>query len=183
MLTVGEAMTTVASDDIQGSHDHSSGSREHEVATCSDNIPVISLGAGDVNNTKLHPLPTECNNGNGCNSDSGQGSPPAKLMKSEPVTVVSEWHCCAICLEELLDTELKGHSACGASICETCLQVCVCPSVCMSCNATCLSISVCVFVCLSVCVCLCLTIHLAFTIDCCNNRITLHYAGITGSLC
>ena len=133
MLTVGEATSTDASDDTQGSHDQSSGSHEQqEVATCSDSIPVISIGVGDDNSPMPHPLPAGCSNGSGCNNDSGQGSPPAKLMKSEPVTVVSEWHCCAICLEELLDTELKGHSACGASICDTCLQVRVRPSVCMS---------------------------------------------------
>ena len=148
MLTVGEATTTVVSDDTQGSYDQSSGSHEQkqEVATSSDNIPVISIGASDGNSPKPHPIPAGCNNGSGCNNDAGQGSPPAKLMKSEPVTVVSEWHCCAICLEELLDTDLKGHSACGASICDTCLQVCVCLSVCLY-GLYC-SMSVCLSVCL-----------------------------------
>ena len=193
MLTVGEATTTVVSDDTQGSYDQSSGSHEQkqEVATSSDNIPVISIGASDGNSPKPHPIPAGCNNGSGCNNDAGQGSPPAKLMKSEPVTVVSEWHCCAICLEELLDTDLKGHSACGASICDTCLQVCVCLSVCLSvwplllhvCLSVCLSVSFippCLSVCMyilyypmSVCPSVCLSVLYYWLLACYSNYITL----------
>ena len=134
MLTVSE--TTVSHDLPAGSHDQSidqlSGShnqpgesheqQEVSMATHGESTSVTSVDTD--NNSQPHPLAAGCSNGSGCSNDAGQGSPPAKLMKSEPITIVSEWHCCAICLEELLDTELKGHSKCGASICDTCLQVC-----------------------------------------------------------
>ena len=145
MLTVGE--TTMANDNIQGSHDQPSGSHDqpsgsHDQHSGSHEQQEATHGEStsvtvDSDNSQPHPLAAGCSNGNGCNNDAGQGSPPAKLMKSEPITVVSEWHSCAICLEELLDTELKGHSKCGASICDTCLQVCLhvylCVSVCLVC--------------------------------------------------
>jgi len=111
------------------SHDHQSGT--HDIQHDPQQAGYIPLMSGDADNiTEPHPQSAAvCDEGSGCSSsDGGQGSPPAKLMKSEPVAVVTEWHCCAICLEELLDTELKGHSKCGASICDTCLQVC---SVCL----------------------------------------------------
>ena len=128
-----------------GSHDSQSGANDgsHDVQHDPQQAGYIPLTSGDTDDiTEPYPQSaTVWDDGSGCSSDGGQGSPPAKLMKSEPVAVVTEWHCCAICLEELLDTELKGHSKCGASICDTCLQVCT-------------SVHVCVCVC-GVCVCVC----------------------------
>lgn len=131
MVTVSE--TTVSHDQPAGSHEQSidqpSGSHEQQevsMATHGESTLMTSVDAVDHDNdSQPHPLAAGCSNGSGCSNDAGQGSPPAKLMKSEPITVVSEWHCCGICLEELLDTELKGHK-CGASICDSCLQVCIC---------------------------------------------------------
>ena len=157
MLTVGE--TNISHDQPSGSHDQSSGShdqpsgshdqssgshdqQEVSIATHSESTPVISVDHG--NNSQPYPLAAGCSNGSGCSNDAEQGSPPAKLMKSEPITVVSEWHCCAICLEELLDTELKGHSKCGASICDTCLQVCLSVYLCMRSVSTYASVFMCV---------------------------------------
>lgn len=37
-------------------------------------------------------------------------------------TVVSKWHSCAICLEEMMDTELLTHLKCGTLICHSCLE-------------------------------------------------------------
>ena len=36
--------------------------------------------------------------------------------------VVMEWHSCAICLEEMVDSELVTHGTCGAILCPSCLQ-------------------------------------------------------------
>ena len=36
--------------------------------------------------------------------------------------VVMEWHSCAICLEEMVDSELLTHTPCGALLCATCLE-------------------------------------------------------------
>ena len=36
--------------------------------------------------------------------------------------VVVEWHSCAICLEEMVDSELMTHGTCGAVLCPSCLQ-------------------------------------------------------------
>ena len=36
--------------------------------------------------------------------------------------VVMEWRSCCICLEEMLDSDLLTHSACGAVLCSSCLQ-------------------------------------------------------------
>ena len=36
--------------------------------------------------------------------------------------VVVEWHSCAICLEEMVDSELVTHASCGAVLCPSCLQ-------------------------------------------------------------
>ena len=180
MLTVGE--TNISHDQPSGSHDQSSGShnqpsgshdqssgsheqQEVSIATHSESTPVISVDHG--NNSQPYPLAAGCSNESGCSNDTEQGSPPAKLMKSEPITVVSEWHCCAICLEELLDTELKGHSKCGASICDTCLQVCLSVYLCMRSVSTYASVYVCLSsthpcvcissICLSVYVCICVS--------------------------
>ena len=129
--TSGEGESQSGSHDPQSrSHDPQSGS--HDVQQDPQKAGYNPLTSGDTDDvTEPHPqVAATCDEGSGCgSSDGGQGSPPAKLMKSEPVAVVTEWHCCAICLEELLDTELKGHSKCGSSICDTCLKVC--PSVCV----------------------------------------------------
>ena len=157
MMSVGDGSRGNGTSGGGGSHDAQSGSHDPQLGShdpqpgshdaqpgSSDAQPgsndtqhdpqqagYIPLTSGDTDDiTESHPQATAaCDEGSGCSSsDGGQGSPPAKLMKSEPVAVVTEWHCCAICLEELLDTELKGHAKCGASICDTCLQVC---SVCL----------------------------------------------------
>ena len=36
--------------------------------------------------------------------------------------VVMEWRSCCICLEEMLDSDLLTHPACGAVLCSSCLQ-------------------------------------------------------------
>lgn len=36
--------------------------------------------------------------------------------------VIMEWHSCAICLEEMVDSELLTHTPCGALLCATCLE-------------------------------------------------------------
>ena len=137
MVTVGEAAM------VQGSHDQSSGS--HDRLSSFDGCPSWSLSTGGLSEGASMmggvDLDIGCSTSWCLSSDDNdveQGSPPAKLMKSEPISVVAEWHRCSICFEELLDTELKGHPECEATICSTCLQVCVC-----------------VCVCLCVCVCVC----------------------------
>ena len=88
------------------------------------------------------------------------GNPAAATEKGDaPVltkAVVVEWHSCAICLEEMVDSELVTHATCGAVLCSPCLQSSVdhyqkegglvpCPV--SSPNVA--------FVCFSVCVCMC----------------------------
>lgn len=41
-----------------------------------------------------------------------------------PAAVIAEkWKSCAICLEELEDSELLCHTGCGGTFCQTCLEV------------------------------------------------------------
>ena len=50
---------------------------------------------------------------------------PAPRKGDAPVinkAVVVEWHSCAICLEEMVDSELVTHASCGAILCPSCLQ-------------------------------------------------------------
>ena len=146
MVTVGEAamvqgshdQSSVSHDQSSGSHDQSSGS--HDQFSSSDGCQGWALSTrGHSEGTSMMGS-VEYVGGystSWCLSsddyDVEQGSPPAKLMKSEPISVVAEWHRCSICFEELLDTELKGcaHPGCEAAMCDTCLQVCV--SVCACC--------------------------------------------------
>ena len=57
------------------------------------------------------------------------GDPPIDPVISQPNepprAVVMEWHSCAICLEEMVDSELVTHAACGAVLCPSCLQASV----------------------------------------------------------
>lgn len=36
--------------------------------------------------------------------------------------IVMEWRSCCICLEEMLDSDLLTHPACGAVLCSSCLE-------------------------------------------------------------
>ena len=53
-----------------------------------------------------------------------QDATPAPADAPPPpgvVSVVMEWHSCAICLEEMVDTDLLTHKECGAVLCAVCL--------------------------------------------------------------
>ena len=58
------------------------------------------------------------------------GSSPLEVGGANPVgvpvgganAVVMEWRSCCICLEEMLDSDLLTHPACGAVVCSSCLQ-------------------------------------------------------------
>ena len=50
-----------------------------------------------------------------------------QTYKKEDVPVISkavvmEWHSCAICLEEMIDSDMVTHATCGAVLCPSCLQ-------------------------------------------------------------
>ena len=44
------------------------------------------------------------------------------VSQASAAAVVVEWHSCAICLEEMVDSDLVTHASCGAVLCPTCLQ-------------------------------------------------------------
>jgi ubiquitin C-terminal hydrolase len=55
------------------------------------------------------------------------GENDRQTYKKEDVPVISkavvmEWHSCAICLEEMIDSDLVTHATCGAVLCPSCLQ-------------------------------------------------------------
>lgn len=50
----------------------------------------------------------------------------ATVSSSDTVEVGSGWKSCAICLEELPETELMVHTICGGTFCSTCLEVSSC---------------------------------------------------------
>ena len=37
--------------------------------------------------------------------------------------VTDSWKSCAICLEEMADSDLMVHTACGGTLCQSCLEV------------------------------------------------------------
>ena len=37
--------------------------------------------------------------------------------------VADSWKSCAICLEEMADSDLMVHTACGGTLCQSCLEV------------------------------------------------------------
>lgn len=45
------------------------------------------------------------------------------VSSSDTVEASSDWKSCAICLEELPETELMVHTTCGGTFCSTCLEV------------------------------------------------------------
>ena len=49
----------------------------------------------------------------------------ATVTSSEAVEASSDWKSCAICLEELPETDLLVHTTCGGTFCSTCLEVSV----------------------------------------------------------
>lgn len=51
-----------------------------------------------------------------------EDNPATSHQPLTPRAVVMEWHSCAICLEEMVDTELVTHGSCGAILCSSCLQ-------------------------------------------------------------
>lgn len=70
---------------------------------------------------KSDPLPdsvTWSTNTNQSSSgwDSGAVTAPAAV-------VTDKWKSCAICLEELEDSELLCHTVCGGTFCQSCLEV------------------------------------------------------------
>lgn len=70
---------------------------------------------------KSDPLPdsvTWSTNTNQSSSgwDSGSVTAPAAV-------VTDKWKSCAICLEELEDSELLCHTVCGGTFCQSCLEV------------------------------------------------------------
>ena len=44
---------------------------------------------------------------------------------SDSKVVMSQWHSCAICLEEYPEHQLLTHKACGGVLCHACMEVCV----------------------------------------------------------
>jgi len=34
-----------------------------------------------------------------------------------------QWKSCVVCLEEMVDSELLAHTACGGTLCRACLEV------------------------------------------------------------
>ena len=38
-------------------------------------------------------------------------------------TAADQWKTCAICLEEMIDSDLMAHASCGGTLCHTCLEV------------------------------------------------------------
>lgn len=55
-------------------------------------------------------------------SDHNHGNEAAPVINQATTSVVVEWHSCAICLEEMVDSDLVTHTSCGAILCRTCLQ-------------------------------------------------------------
>lgn len=49
-------------------------------------------------------------------------NPVISQPSTPPQAVVMEWHSCAICLEEMVDSGLVTHGSCGAVLCPSCLQ-------------------------------------------------------------
>lgn len=39
--------------------------------------------------------------------------------------LTDQWQSCAICLEEMADNDLLAHAACGGTLCQSCLEVCI----------------------------------------------------------
>ena len=37
--------------------------------------------------------------------------------------IADSWKSCAICLEEMADSDLMVHTACGGTLCQSCLEV------------------------------------------------------------
>ena len=74
-------------------------------AARNEDAPVVS-SAGAGSSTGL---------GTGVGAGPGMGAGPARA-------VVLEWRSCAICLEELVDSELLTHRPCGAVLCGGCLK-------------------------------------------------------------
>ena len=37
--------------------------------------------------------------------------------------ITDSWKSCAICLEEMADSDLMVHTACGGTLCQSCLEV------------------------------------------------------------
>lgn len=70
---------------------------------------------------KSDPLPDSVTwstntNQSGSGWDSGSVTAPAAV-------VTDKWKSCAICLEELEDSELLCHTVCGGTFCQSCLEV------------------------------------------------------------
>ena len=104
---------------------------------------VLSRKHGKESDSENEGLPTKMFKGEDSSSRDGNTSPapvittpinPTDSSQTEgtnpvnsqsfltPRAVVMEWHSCAICLEEMVDTELVTHSSCGAILCPSCLQ-------------------------------------------------------------
>ncbi|KAK3094941.1 hypothetical protein FSP39_008127, partial [Pinctada imbricata] len=67
-----------------------------------------------------------------CNSEREQveskdsnTSPPDVSTDNTKTMIQAQWRSCAICLEELEDSELLAHSICGGTFCHTCLEMSV----------------------------------------------------------
>ena len=110
-----------------------------------DHIPSTS----DFASSQMWPGGEEVGGGKG-GGDVGSGA--SGLM--------DQWQTCAICLEELMDSQLLTHQTCSGVFCHTCLEVtwvsgvfcCLCVCVCV---CACVCVCVCTFVCMCLCMCVC----------------------------
>ena len=91
-------------------------SEDAEVTVSKPLIPSIN---GVVSSTTGEDIP-------GANSTPHQTAEdaPSKEKEDPPVNPASlSYHTCAICLEEIQDTDLMVHPTCGCTLCETCLSL------------------------------------------------------------
>lgn len=49
---------------------------------------------------------------------------PSHPVESDmPVVVEHSWKSCAICLEEMADSDLRQHTSCTCLLCQSCIEV------------------------------------------------------------
>ena len=73
---------------------------------------------------KSDPLPDSVTQSASTTQAGAEGGSAGEVATPAAATLVTdEWKSCAICLEELEDSELLCHKLCGGTFCQNCLEV------------------------------------------------------------
>ncbi|XP_062584733.1 uncharacterized protein LOC134246383 [Saccostrea cucullata] len=98
--------------------------------SCEVDGRVDTASGWDLTNTlpvddtlmKSDPLPESVTWDSGAHL-SGSGWDSSAIPAAQATVVADKWKSCAICLEELEDSELLSHTGCGGTFCQICLEM------------------------------------------------------------